>query len=180
MDIPARLPSVNIDARRIGQVLDNLIYNAIKYSETGTEVMVSARQVEQELLRTRILASAKAVVADVMNRSRVREIFDTYKPSVVFHAAAYKHVPLMEANPTEAIEADILGTKKVAEAVTKGSFERAKLMNRIRFNLKLCRKYKVKTYFGNFAQQQFEMRSAKDLKSFWLVLGGNGLNCVEL
>ncbi|MBU1111863.1 MAG: hypothetical protein ABIG93_01860 [archaeon] len=63
---------------------------------------------------------------------------------------------------------------------SEDKFERAKLMNRIRFNLKLCKKYKVKTYFGNFAQQTSEMRSSKDLKSFWLVLGGNGLNSVEL
>ena len=86
-------------------------------------------QVEQEILRTRILASAKAVVADVLNRSRVRDIFDTYKPSVVFHAAAYKHVPLMEANPTEAIETDILGTKKVAEAAIEFGAERFVLIS---------------------------------------------------
>jgi len=62
----------------------------------------------------------------------------------------------------------------------KDSFERAKLMNRIRFNLKFCKKYNVKTYFGNFAQRDMEMRSAKDLKSFFMVLGGNSLNSVEL
>jgi len=62
----------------------------------------------------------------------------------------------------------------------ENKFERAKLMNRIRFNLKFCKKYGVKTYFGNFAQRKSDMRSAKDLKSFWLVLGGNGLNSVEL
>jgi FlaA1/EpsC-like NDP-sugar epimerase len=86
-------------------------------------------QVEQEILRTRILASVKAVVADVLNRSRVRDIFDTHKPSVVFHAAAYKHVPLMEANPTEAIEADILGTKKVAETAIEFGAERFVLIS---------------------------------------------------
>lgn len=49
--------------------------------------------------------------------------------------------------------------------------KRALLMNRIRFNNKLCKKYKVKTYFGNFSSKKFEMRSAKDLKAFYSVLG---------
>jgi len=86
-------------------------------------------QIEQELLRERGFAPAIAVVGDITNRRRMEAIFDAYKPSVVFHAAAYKHVPLMEANPTEAIETDILGTKKVAEAAIQFGAERFVLIS---------------------------------------------------
>ena len=50
---------------------------------------------------------------------------------------------------------------------------RAKLMNRMRFNIKLCKKYKVKMFFSSFAKNKMELRSANDLKAFWCCLGGN-------
>ena len=81
-------------------------------------------QIEQELLREHSFASAVAVVADITNRARTKAIFDRYKPSVVFHAAAYKHLPLMEANLIEAIENNLLGTKTVSEAAIQSGVER--------------------------------------------------------
>lgn len=51
-----------------------------------------------------------AVVADVRQKDRITGVFEAYKPDVVFHAAAYKHVPLMEAHPHEAFETNVLGT----------------------------------------------------------------------
>ncbi|SHD34902.1 UDP-D-quinovosamine 4-dehydrogenase [Staphylococcus argenteus] len=56
------------------------------------------------------------VIADVQNRARMFEIMDQYKPYAVYHAAAHKHVPLMEYNPEEAVRNNILGTKNTAEA----------------------------------------------------------------
>ena len=55
------------------------------------------------------------VIADVANESRMRQIFHEYRPNVVFHAAAHKHVPLMEANASEAIRNNVFGTKVVAD-----------------------------------------------------------------
>jgi FlaA1/EpsC-like NDP-sugar epimerase len=55
-----------------------------------------------------------AVVADVRDIDRINNIFDKYKPKIVFHAAAYKHVPLMENNPYEALRVNIYGTKNIA------------------------------------------------------------------
>lgn len=55
------------------------------------------------------------IIADVKDRTRIFDIFSEYKPDVIYHAAAHKHVPLMEANPMEAVKNNIFGTKNVAE-----------------------------------------------------------------
>jgi FlaA1/EpsC-like NDP-sugar epimerase len=54
-------------------------------------------------------------IADVRNLQRMQKLFFDYRPEVVFHAAAYKHVPMMEENPSEAVLANVLGTKHVAD-----------------------------------------------------------------
>jgi FlaA1/EpsC-like NDP-sugar epimerase len=59
------------------------------------------------------------IVGDVKNRTRLSQIMSLYKPTTIFHAAAYKHVPLMESNPAEAIRNNIIGTKTVAETAIK-------------------------------------------------------------
>lgn len=56
------------------------------------------------------------LIADVQDRDHIFELMMQYKPDLVYHAAAHKHVPLMEANPTEAIKNNVYGTKNVAEA----------------------------------------------------------------
>ncbi len=61
------------------------------------------------------------VIADVQDKERMKEVMKTYKPYVVYHAAAHKHVPLMEFNPEEAIKNNILGTKYTAEAAKLAS-----------------------------------------------------------
>src|SRR5699024_9911823 len=56
------------------------------------------------------------VIADVQNRVRLFEVMNYYKPYAVYHAAAHKHVPLMEYNSQEALRNNVLGTKNTAEA----------------------------------------------------------------
>lgn len=56
------------------------------------------------------------VIGDVQDRRRMFEVVEEYKPSIIYHAAAHKHVPLMEFNPHEAVKNNIIGTKNVAEA----------------------------------------------------------------
>jgi FlaA1/EpsC-like NDP-sugar epimerase len=58
----------------------------------------------------------EAVVGDILDVSRVKQVMDDYSPQLVYHAAAYKHVPLMEAHPFEAIKNNVLGTEIVARA----------------------------------------------------------------
>ncbi len=61
------------------------------------------------------LPEIKAIIADIRNRKRLEHIFESYRPSVIFHAAAHKHVPLMELNPPEAISSNVIGTKNLVD-----------------------------------------------------------------
>ncbi|HBM6586931.1 TPA: polysaccharide biosynthesis protein [Enterococcus faecium] len=56
------------------------------------------------------------IIADIQDRKKINEIMEQYHPDIVYHAAAHKHVPLMEYNPKEAVKNNIFGTKNVAEA----------------------------------------------------------------
>src|SRR6202030_4297619 len=58
----------------------------------------------------------RAVVGDVTDRERVNAVLDEHRPDIIFHAAAHKHVPLMEENPCEAIKNNVGGTRVLAEA----------------------------------------------------------------
>ncbi len=60
-----------------------------------------------------------SVIADIQDRTKIEQVFQCYHPQVVFHAAAYKHVPLMEAHPDEAVKNNIFGTVTVAEAAQR-------------------------------------------------------------
>lgn len=71
-------------------------------------------EIEQELVREFGYAPT-ALIGNVKDRNRIEEIFLAERPTVVFHAAAHKHVPLMEANPQEAVKNNVLGTRNVAE-----------------------------------------------------------------
>ncbi|MCB9245895.1 MAG: polysaccharide biosynthesis protein [Flavobacteriales bacterium] len=73
-------------------------------------------ELEYELSTSPIV---EVVVADVTNKGRMEKVFRTFGPQVVFHAAAYKHVPLMEDNPYEALNTNVFGTKLLADLSVK-------------------------------------------------------------
>lgn len=66
----------------------------------------------------------EVVIADVRNSNRMTNVFSTFKPQIVFHAAAYKHVPMMENNPSESILTNVLGTKNTADLAKEYKVER--------------------------------------------------------
>jgi len=72
--------------------------------------------IERELRKQFPAISIKAIICDITDKSRVEEIFENYKPQVVIHAAAHKHVPLMELNAGEAIKNNVFGTQIIADA----------------------------------------------------------------
>ncbi len=66
----------------------------------------------------------EVVIGDVRNKERLTNVFNSFKPQIVFHAAAYKHVPMMENNPSESILTNILGTKTVADLASEFKVEK--------------------------------------------------------
>lgn len=70
-------------------------------------------------LKSKGATNFETVIADVRSDERMENVFNTFKPHYVFHAAAYKHVPLMEENPSEAILTNVKGTKTVADLAEK-------------------------------------------------------------
>ena len=81
-------------------------------------------EIELELIRKNKDLNYKTIIASVRDKKRLEEIFNIYKPQVVFHAAAHKHVPLMENSPLEAIKNNVFGTYNVATFADKFNVEK--------------------------------------------------------
>ena len=75
--------------------------------------------VRLEMARNWPDVKAHTIVSDISNQSKMEEIFQSYQPHYVFHAAAYKHVPMMEDNPSEAIQNNVYGTRVMADLAVK-------------------------------------------------------------
>ena len=85
----------------------------LDFSETATY------QIDLELRQQHPNVKTVSVIADVRNQSRMEYVMKSYRPDVVFHAAAYKHVPLMEEYPCEAVIDNVMGTRVVADLAVK-------------------------------------------------------------
>jgi FlaA1/EpsC-like NDP-sugar epimerase len=75
--------------------------------------------IERELVDERGYTAAVPVLGDVRDRAKLRQIFEKYRPGVVFHAAAYKHVPLLEANPLECVRNNVVATRVLADVAVE-------------------------------------------------------------
>ena len=136
-DLLMRAP-IEIDMESIGRLLQGrkiLITGAA--GSIGSEIMrqvasfgpyqlilvdqaeTPLHDIRLELKRNWRDIEAPTLVADIANRERMESIFAEYKPDYVFHAAAYKHVPMMEDNVSEAIQNNVLGTKVIADLAVK-------------------------------------------------------------
>ena len=86
-------------------------------------------EIQQELVSQRGFANVVPLLGDIKHRRRMREVFAEHRPSVVFHAAAYKHVPLMESNPMESVSNNVIGTKVVVETAAEFGADRFVLIS---------------------------------------------------
>ena len=122
------------------------------------------------------------VIGDVRSETRVDSIFGCYQPNVVFHAAAYKHVPLMESNPCEAIRVNVRGTRNVADMAVKYNVERFVMVSTDKAvnptNVMGCSKRLAEIYVQSLAtalKNGSKQGSTKFITTrFGNVLGSNG------
>lgn len=102
-----------------GSIGSELVRQIIKYQPNSILLVERAEfflfQIERELRSHHAGLEFTALIADVSDAPRMREIFERFRPDVVFHAAAHKHVPLMESNPVEAIKNNIFATRTLGE-----------------------------------------------------------------
>lgn len=89
----------------------------------------NAYEIQQELKRKYPKLDLVVLIASVRNTNRINKIFETYLPNIVFHAAAHKHVPLMEESPNEAIKNNVFGTLKTVQAADRYGVERFVLIS---------------------------------------------------
>ena len=86
-------------------------------------------EIDRELARERGFLDGVAVVADVKDAHKMRQVFDAHRPGVIFHAAAYKHVAMMETNPIEAVRNNTLGTRTLADVAVEFGAKRFVLVS---------------------------------------------------
>lgn len=90
----------------------------IDYHENGMFYL------EQEFSRKYDKSKYTLIIGTVREKEKIEQVFSTFKPQIVFHAAAYKHVPMMEFAPTEAIKTNLFGTKNVIECAERNGVEK--------------------------------------------------------
>jgi FlaA1/EpsC-like NDP-sugar epimerase len=86
-------------------------------------------RIDREMVEERHFTSVESVLADCKEPGRMLEVMQRFKPSVVFHAAAYKHVPLMESNPLEAVRNNTIATRITAETAAASQVDRFVLVS---------------------------------------------------
>ncbi|SMB80410.1 polysaccharide biosynthesis protein [Deinococcus hopiensis] len=111
-----------------GSIGSELVRQVVKYRPRRVILLGrgenSIFSIEQEIRRDWPEIDLVALIANVRSAGRLDQIFRTYRPNVVFHAAAHKHVPLMEASPSEAILNNVFGTRNVVECCLRYDVQR--------------------------------------------------------
>ncbi len=127
-------PSIKLDKKKIAKQINNkivlitgaagsigseIVRQITKYNPKSIILVDQAEsplyEIEFEINQKISGKLCEIVIGDVRSKERMNNVFNTFRPEIVFHAAAYKHVPLMENNPSEAILTNILGTKNIAD-----------------------------------------------------------------
>jgi FlaA1/EpsC-like NDP-sugar epimerase len=116
-------------------------------------------------------AVIRPVIGDVTDAERVRQVFDMYRPDLVFHAAAHKHVPLMEYNPCEAVKNNVIGTATVAAAAQEWGTSRFILIS----TDKAVNPSSVMGATKRVAERVIESQAGKGVTRFSTVRFGNVL-----
>jgi len=118
------------------------------------------------------------VIADICDRQRIQDVFSRYKPDVVFHAAAHKHVPMMELNPGEAIKNNVFGSKNVTDMALKSGAEAFVLISTDKAvnptSIMGCSKRVTEMYCQSLSGRKDDGRTKFVIVRFGNVLGSAG------
>lgn len=162
-----------------GSIGSEICRQVSSYSPAKLVLLDSAEtplyQIEKELAASCPNLRILPIIADVRNRDRISSVFDTFIPEVVFHAAAYKHVPMMEYNPVEAVSNNVGGTMSVADAAHACGVENFVLISTDKAvnptNVMGATKRAAELYVQGLAQNS---RTCFTTVRFGNVLGSNG------
>ena len=168
-----------------GSIGRELVRQVIQYHP---ECIIAIDQAESALyeLERELLVSATQVrvityLADINNRERISTIFKEHKPELVYHAAAYKHVPMMESNPSEAVVCNILGTKILADVSVENRVKKFVMISTDKAvnptNVMGCSKRIAEIYvqsLNNYVVEQESYKTVFVTTRFGNVLGSNG------
>jgi FlaA1/EpsC-like NDP-sugar epimerase len=128
-------------------------------------------EIEQELRRRNAGVTIAPVIADVRDRNRLQQVFATYRPGAVFHAAAHKHVPLMEENVVEAVTNNVLGTRNMVDAALDHGVEHFVLIS----TDKAVRPTSIMGATKQLAEQVVRLAAVRENKHYVAVRFGNVL-----
>ncbi|HEY1038019.1 MAG TPA: nucleoside-diphosphate sugar epimerase/dehydratase [Bacteroidia bacterium] len=111
-----------------GSIGSEMARQIVSYAPQKLVLLDSAEsnlyELEMELSEQLAPSKFEVVIGDIRNKERLNNVFQTFKPHLVYHAAAYKHVPMMENNPSESVLTNILGTKNVADLAAEYGVEK--------------------------------------------------------
>ena len=162
-----------------GSIGSELVRQLVEYNPKKVILLDQAESpiydLENELQEKRLRHLTESVIADIRNFDRLENVFRTFKPHFVFHAAAYKHVPLMEDNPSEALLTNVQGSKNLVDLAVKFKVEKFILISTDKAvnptNVMGCSKRIAEIY----AQSASAISKTKFITTrFGNVLGSNG------
>ena len=167
----------SIGSEIVRQVASFNPYNMVLIDQAETPL----HDIRLELQSNWVEIEAKTIVADISNPSRMEQIFQEFRPQYVFHAAAYKHVPMMEDNASEAIQNNVTGTRILADLAVKYHVEKFVMISTDKAvnpsNVMGCSKRICEIYVQSLAKK-LEHEGAKTTQfittRFGNVLGSNG------
>lgn len=111
-----------------GSIGSEIVRQVVKFSPAHVAMVDVAEsplyELEMDFLDIPEGDITEPVIADIRNRERMENVFRTFRPQIIFHAAAYKHVPLMENNPAESIYTNVHGTKVIADLAVEHGVEK--------------------------------------------------------
>ncbi|MEQ7799381.1 nucleoside-diphosphate sugar epimerase/dehydratase [Pedobacter sp. ASV1-7] len=123
-------------------------------------------------------AKIHVIMANIQNKSRMKTIFDEYRPQIIFHAAAYKHVPMMESNPSEAILTNVLGTKNISDLAIDAGVEKFVMISTDKAvrptNIMGASKRLAEMYIQSLCHETIKHATKFITTRFGNVLGSNG------